>query len=235
MGKAWSTLGSAQGYIKQKNPGIFKHIDDSSVNMWFLRNCQNTRQETRWFWKCLWKVCCMCSGMTPSSVERAEKSGQVLGKGENPCPHLSLQPGLTGVGYNKEAISWELNRKVRKTWARKVNLTPNDKGKTEPHFPCAPALEWEGWTGKFPLKFWPLQAQSSQCIKEEAFKSAIIYTQSSAPQWIQDQALESTRRWVRRDAPEIMVTGGWLLVHCSRAADGSARDFSAKFLWSISC
>ena len=32
MGKAWSTLGSAQGYIEQKKMGIFKQVDDFSAN-----------------------------------------------------------------------------------------------------------------------------------------------------------------------------------------------------------
>lgn len=93
MGRARSTLGSAQGPLEQKKTSIFKQVDGFSVNTWFLRNYQNTRQETRWFWKWLRKACCMFSGMTPSSVKRAEKSGLVLGAGGKPCPHLSPQPG----------------------------------------------------------------------------------------------------------------------------------------------
>lgn len=82
-GKSMVTLGSAQGYIDQKKTGTFKQADAFSVNMWFLNNYQNTRQETVWFWKYLVKAFCMFSGVTPSSVKKAEKSGLILGAGGN--------------------------------------------------------------------------------------------------------------------------------------------------------
>lgn len=32
MGKAWSTLGSAQGCVAQKKTGLLKQVDDLSIN-----------------------------------------------------------------------------------------------------------------------------------------------------------------------------------------------------------
>lgn len=84
-GKSTVTLGSAQGCTDQNKTGTFKQADDCSVNMWFLNKYQNTRQETVWFWKYPSKAFCMFSGVTPSSVKKAEKSGLILGAGGNPA------------------------------------------------------------------------------------------------------------------------------------------------------
>lgn len=124
--------------------------------------------------------------------------------------------------YHKEAISWELDsrRKLghweKPSQGRWIDTKRHRRGR--PHFPRARALEWEGRAGKFPLKFWPLQAQSRQHIKGEIFKSDGIYlinlrvsevcaSRFVAPGTGSSAAFESGQWWVGRSTPQMTATG----------------------------